>query len=38
MGLPYGRERDLDPQYLLTLPLQSEPAADDAPQSERPRV
>lgn len=38
MGLPYGRERDLDPQYLLTLPLQSEPAADDAPSSERPRV
>lgn len=38
MGLPYGRERDLDPQYLLTLPLQSEPAADDTPRSERPRV
>ena len=37
-GLPYGRERDLDPQYLLTLPLQSEPAADDTPRSERPRV
>lgn len=37
-GLPYGRERDLDLQYLLTLPLQSEPAADDTPRSQRPRV
>ncbi len=30
-GLPYGRDRDLDPRYFFVLPFQSAPSAEAAP-------